>query len=90
MRDRADFAHFQGAFMIGGSALMLMAPALSAYYVDTLALSHTNITTARFIFMAIGVAGSSLLWKKGLSHVPLLKLTLWVFLGSDYFPLRCY
>ena len=30
MRDRADFAHFQGAFMIGGSALMLMAPALSS------------------------------------------------------------
>jgi MFS family permease len=87
MRERADFAHFQTAFMIGGSALMLMAPALSSYYVDTLALSYTNITTARFIFMAIGVAGSSLLWKKGLSHVPLLKLTLWVLIGFGLFPL---
>ncbi len=86
IRQRADFAHFQGAFMIGGSALMLMAPALSSYYADTLALSYTNITTARFIFMAIGVAGSSLLWKKGLSYFPLLKLTLWVLLGFGLFP----
>jgi MFS family permease len=86
MRKRADFAHFQAAFMIGGSALMLMAPALSCYYADTLALSYTNLATARFIFMAIGVAGSSLLWKKGLSHVPLLKLTLWVLVGFGLFP----
>lgn len=87
IRERADFAHFQAAFMIGGSALMLMAPALSSYYADTLALSYTNITTARFIFMAIGVAGSSLLWKKGLSHLSLLKLTLWVLLGFGLFPI---
>jgi len=87
MRNRADFAHFQGAFMIGGSALMLMAPALSTYYVDVLNLTYSNITTARFIFMAIGVAGSSLLWKKGLSHVSLLKLTRWVLFGFGLFPI---
>jgi MFS family permease len=87
MRERADFAHFQGAFMIGGSALMLMAPALSTYYVDFLKLSHTNITTARFVFMAIGVAGSSLLWKRGFSIFPLLKLTQWVLFGFGLFPI---
>lgn len=87
IRQRKDFAHFQGAFMIGGSALMLMAPALSSYYVDALQLSYTNITTARFIFMAMGVAGSSLLWKKGFSLIPLLKLTFWVLLGFGLFPI---
>lgn len=87
IKNRADFAHFQGAFMIGGSALMLMAPALSFYNANTLALSYTNMTTARFIFMAIGVAGSSLLWKRGLSQVPLLKLTRWVLFGFGLFPL---
>jgi MFS family permease len=87
VRERVDFAYFQGAFMIGGSALMLMAPALSTYYVDTLKLSYSNITTARFIFMAIGVAGSSLLWKKGLSRISLLKLTVWVLFGFGLFPL---
>ncbi len=87
IRNRADFASFQGAFMIGGSALMLMAPALASYYVDTLQLTYSNITTARFIFMAIGVAGSSLLWKKGLSRIPLLKLTIWVLFGFGLFPI---
>jgi MFS family permease len=86
MRERADFAYFQRVFMIGGSALMLMSPALSCYYVDTLNLSYSNMMTARFIFMAIGVAGSSLLWKKGLSHLSLLKLTLWVLFGFGLFP----
>lgn len=86
IRERADFAHFQGAFMIGGSALMLMAPAFASYYANTLNLSHVNMTTARFVFMAIGVAASSLLWKKGLSNVPLLKLTLWVLCGFGLFP----
>lgn len=66
---------------------MLMAPALSVYYADTLALTHTNITTARFIFMAIGVAGSSLLWKKGLSLAPLSKLMRWVLCGFGLFPI---
>ena len=37
--------------------------------------------------MAIGVAGSSLLWKKGFSHVPLLKLTSWVLFGFGLFPI---
>jgi hypothetical protein len=50
-------------------------------------LSYSNITTARFIFMAIGVAGSSLLWKKGLGSVSLLRLTRWVLFGFGLFPI---
>ena len=49
IRQNADFAYFQWVFMIGGSALMLMLPAISSYYADTLQLSYTNLTTARFI-----------------------------------------
>lgn len=87
MRNNADFASFQKAFMIGGSALMLMAPALAVYYADTLKLTYSNITTARFIFMAIGVAGSTFFWRKGLSEIPLLRLTTWVLLGFGLFPI---
>ena len=53
LRRQADFARFQWMFMIGGSALMLMAPAFSRYYVETLSLSHTDIAVARFVFMAL-------------------------------------
>lgn len=86
IRQNRDFASFQGVFMVGGSALMLMLPAISSYYADTLRLSYTNITTARFLFMAIGVGLSSFLWTKGLSQIPLLKLTVGVLFGFGLFP----
>lgn len=87
MRNRPDFAHFQWGFMIGGSALMLMAPAFSVFYADTLSLSHTTIAIARFVFMAIGVAGSSLLWKRGLGDIQLHRFTGLVLVGFALFPL---
>ena len=37
--------------------------------------------------MAIGVAGTSLLWKKGLGRFSILKLTVWVLLGFGLFPI---
>lgn len=87
MGRQVDFALFQKVFMIGGSALMLMAPALASFYADKLDLSYTNITTARFIFMAIGVAGSTFLWRKGLERLPILRLTWWVLIGFGAYPL---
>lgn len=86
MRNQVDFAYFQRAFMIGGSALMLMAPAFPTYYADTLKLTYSNMTMARFLFMAIGVIGSTFFWRKGLSEVPLLRLAIWVLCGFGLFP----
>jgi len=87
VQERPDFARFQWGFMFGGVALMLMAPALSIFYVDTLQLSHANITVARLIFMGIGVVGSSFLWKKGLSKIGVNRLIVWVLFGFGLFPL---
>ncbi|MEN9343614.1 MAG: hypothetical protein RLZZ453_401 [Chlamydiota bacterium] len=87
MRDNPSFAYFQKIFMFGGSALMLILPATSAYYADILQLSYTNVVTARFVFMAVGIALSSFLWAKGLSQVPILKLTVGVLCGFGLFPL---
>lgn len=87
MRERSDFALFQWMFMIGGAALMLMSPAFSRYYAQTLALSHTDMAMARFVFMALGVAGASYWWRKNLQKIPILQLTLWVLLGFGLFPL---
>lgn len=82
-----NFRYLQWVFMFGGSALMLMGPAFSSFYVDTLSLSYTNMATARFIFMALGVAGSTFLWKKGLAVCDILKLSLWVLIGMGIFPI---
>lgn len=82
-----NFRYLQWVFMFGGSALMLMGPAFSSFYVDTLSLSYTNMAAARFIFMALGVAGSTFLWKKGLAICDILKLSLWVLIGMGIFPI---
>jgi predicted MFS family arabinose efflux permease len=87
IRERPDFAHFQWGFMFGGFSLMLMAPALSIFYVDTLQLSHASVAVARLILMGIGVAGSSFLWKKGLSRIGLNRLIVWVLVGFGLFSL---
>jgi hypothetical protein len=82
-----DFRIFQIVFMIGGGALMLISPSLSLYYVDVLALSHTQITMARFVFMALGVIGSSFFWKKGLQRFHLNMLSIGILLGFGAFAL---
>jgi MFS family permease len=87
IRRRTDFAQFQWMFMIGGAALMLMAPALSKYYVQTLSLSHTDMAVARFVFMALGVAVASYWWRKSLAKISILQLTLWILIGFGVFPL---
>ncbi len=87
MRQRSDFAHFQWLYMIGGAALMMMSPAFSRYYVTTLSLSHTDMAMARFVFMALGVAGASYWWRKNLEKISILQLSLWVLCGFGLFPL---
>ena len=87
MQQRSDFALFQWMFMIGGAALMLMSPAFSRFYAQTLALSHTDMAMARFIFMALGVTAASLWWRKNLEKIPTLQLTLWILIGFGLFPL---
>jgi predicted MFS family arabinose efflux permease len=90
LRVRPDFARFQWGFMCGGMALMMLAPALSVYYVDVLHLSHLDMTTARLVFMGVGVLCSSLLWKKGLGQVTIFRLMAYVLLGFGLFPLLLF
>lgn len=69
MKSNLDFKNFQMGFMIGGSTLMLMGPALSIFYVDTLQLTHEGISNVCFLFMRIGVILSSFLWRKSLEKM---------------------
>jgi len=85
LRIRPDFRQFQMTFMIGGSALMLMAPAFSVFYAETLALSHADISIARFIFMALGVMISTFHWKTYLQKLPINTFIIYVLLGFGLF-----
>lgn len=87
MRNNPNFWIFQIAFTIGGGALMLMSSSLSFYYANVLALSHTQVTVARFVWMAIGVMCTSFFWKKGLERVHINLLSKWILLGFGVFAL---
>jgi len=86
MRSRPDFARFQWGFMIGGFALMFMTPAIHIYYVDTLNLTHDNLAIARYIWMGIGVVGTSFLWRRGISRFSINRLTAAIIFGFSLFP----
>lgn len=82
-----EFRDFQIGFMIGGSALMLIGPALSIYYADTIELSHKTYTQARYIFMSLGVVATSPLWQRALRVYTINQLMPAVSLIFGLFPL---
>jgi hypothetical protein len=87
LRSRPDFTRFQYGFMMGGFGLMLIAPALSLFYADTLNLAHSQVVIGRSVLMGIGVVLSSYFWKKGLSLSSTSKMTYWILVGFGLFPL---
>lgn len=87
VRENEDFKTFQIGFMIGGSALMFVIPALAIYYADVLALSHTKITQARFVLMTMGVLISSTIWKNFLGQSSINRLMPWITIGFGLFPI---
>lgn len=90
LQSRPDFARFQWGFMLGGSALMFVAPALTIFYSDYLSLSYSSISLARFAFMGLGVTISSLLWKHGLGRIPINTLVGLVLIGFVLYSLSLF
>lgn len=87
LKMRKDFAIFQWGFMIGGFALMLISPVRSIFIADLLPVSIADVTLARCVFVGLGMAGSSLIWRKALELFGIQKLIVWILLGFGLFPL---
>lgn len=87
LRTRPDFALFQWAFMIGGFALMLIAPARAVFAADSLPVSIADMTLAKCVFVGLGMAGSSMLWKRALTTYGIQRLTTWILVGFGCYPL---
>jgi len=64
LKERADFAHFQIGFMLGGAGLMVIQPALPIFFVDTLDLSYTKMLLAIGVCKGIGFALTSPVWTR--------------------------
>jgi MFS family permease len=87
LRRRKDFALFQWGFMIGGFALMLIAPVRAIFVADMLPVSVADVSLAKIVFVGLGIAGSSLIWRKALEQFGIQRLIVWILLGFGLFPL---
>ena len=87
MSTRKDFAIFQWGFMIGGFALMLISPVRSIFVADMLPVSIVDVALAKSVFVGLGIAASSLVWRKGLELFGIQRLVTWILVGFGIFPL---
>ncbi len=87
MRTRKDFAKFQWGFMICGSALMLLQPALPHFMVDELGISHVQMAMAISVAKGFGFVASAPLWARWMGKISMQKLSYAVFLTMAFFPL---
>ena len=62
LKRRHDFLKFQWGFILGGTGIMIMQPALPKYFVDTLNLSYTEMAMAISFCKGIGFALTIPLW----------------------------
>jgi len=69
LRENRYFANFQIGFMLGGTGLMVMQPALPAFFVDVLDLSYTKVLVALTVCKGIGFAITSPFWSRLFSKI---------------------
>lgn len=69
LKERPDFLRFQMLFMMGGSALMLIQPALPFFLTKTLNLSYLDLMITFSLCKGFGYVFSSPLWSRMLSSL---------------------
>lgn len=87
INSRADFRRFQIGFMILGSGLMLIQPALPVFFVDALHLSYTELAIAITLCKGIGFALASPLWAKWIHDMNIYRLCSYIAGVACLFPL---
>lgn len=83
---RPDFARFQMGFMLGGAGLMIVQPALPAFFVDQLNLSYTELAIALTFCKGIGFALTSPLWTQVMGRTTIFRFSGYVVLLAALFP----
>lgn len=87
LKQRTDFTQFQIAFMLFGSGLMMLQPALPVFFVDTLKLSYTEMAVAITFCKGIGYAITSPLLSKMLREHKIFLFSAWIAFMACLFPL---
>jgi len=85
-KTRPDFTRFQVGFMLGGGGLMIMQPAMPAFFDRILHLSYTEIALAISTFKGIGFALTSRLWANRMNRFGIYRFSSFVTLLAALFP----
>lgn len=84
---RPDFGKFQTGFMLVGSGLMIVQPALPVYFVDVLHLSYTELTFALTLCKGIGFALAAPLWTRWIHQYNIFRFSSIISALACLFPL---
>ncbi len=87
IKERADFKHFQIVFMLCGTGLMLIQPALPVLLKGTLQLSYFQLTLATSFCKGISFVLSSSVWAHFLSRISINLFNFYVCCFATIFSL---
>lgn len=82
-----NFFRFQRGFMLAGSAIMLMQPALPIFFVDYLKITYLDLAIALSVCKGLGFAITSHYWTNLLNKATIYETSNKVFLLLIGFPL---
>ena len=83
---RPDFARYQLGFMLGGSGLILMQPALPVFFMDRLNLTYTELAIALTLCKGVGFAITSSTWARLMHKIDIYRFNSWVTFLAFIFP----
>lgn len=83
---RRDFLHYQIGFMLGGSGLIIMQPALPVFFMDNLHLSYTELAVALTLCKGVGFVLTSPSWAQIMNRIDIYRFNGWVTLFAFAFP----
>lgn len=87
IKRRPDFARYQLGFMLGGSGLILMQPALPDFFMSVLNLSYTELAVALTLCKGIGFIATSSMWAQIMGRINIFLFNSWVTMIAVFFPL---
>jgi hypothetical protein len=83
---RPDFTRYQLGFMLGGSGLIIMQPALPVFFMDKLDLTYMQLAVALTLCKGAGFALTSSFWARMMSRIDIYRFNSWVTLLAFVFP----
>ncbi len=87
LQRRPDYGHFQKGFMICGTGLMIIQPALPLFFVDVLGITYMDLAIAISVCKGLGFTLTCPLWARWMDRTSIYRVSSWVCGFVALFPL---